>query len=252
MDRLIRVAAVALTTLLVLASCGDDEGTTDEEASGSAEAVEVGEEYVRALGGEDGRSFDDAIVLTAAGSVADGYARHTEAVNAIRVEAGEVPEAREVTVEGDTVVVTFTTADGSIIDTDWSDFEIDGEGLLTDFTIDGQSLDDRLVVGGEPVVTDDVAVTVVSAFELVTNDSPVVVVEIDNGSDRAYSPREIDYVAPDGTVEPTAPSDGAAIVPAGADNRLLLIFGSAPFGGDVVIRGDLGGTGIEHELPLST
>lgn len=243
-----------LAGALALGACGGDDDSTSDgaedgtDASTGTEELAVGEEYLRALA--DG-SFDHMIELSAPGSVADRYARHTQALLEIQIDAGETLEQREVTVAGETAIVAFMPPGASAIRTEWTDFTIDREGRLVSFTIDGVSLDDRLVADGEPVQTGDVTAKVVSAFELVTNDSPVVIVELSNQGDGDYRLLAAEYAALDGAVETTGPTADGFVVPAGASNRVALVFGTAEFGGTVVLQGEQGDTLLEHELPLS-
>lgn len=90
----------------------------------------------------------------------------------------------------------------------------------------------------------------VCAFELVTNDSPVVIVEIRNAGDAPYRLRDAVYVS-DGTRVTSAPSRGGLIVPAGATKRAALVFGTAPFGGSLTLEGSAAGDRFELSLPLT-
>ena len=248
------MVAVLLAGTMAVAACGGDDSSTAADAGGDTvesagpEELAVGEQYLQALA--DG-SFEQMIGISAPGSVADLYARHTQALYEIQIDAGETPEEREVTVADETVTVAFTPPGAAAVRTEWTDFTLDREGDLVSFTIDGVALDDRLFVDGEPVRTGDVTAEVVSAFELVSNDSPVVIVELTNQGDGDYRLLAAEYEAPDGTVEPTGPTGDGLVVPSGASNRVALVFGTAEFGGTVILQGEQGDTLLEHELPLS-
>ena len=131
------------------------------------------------------------------------------------------------------------------------DFTLDDEGRLVDFTIDDEPLDDRLLVDGPSTTVAGVKARVVSAFELVSNDSPVVVVEIDNGGRGRFRLVDADYTAPDGLVFTTSPSGGGLVVPRGTTSRAVLAFATARFGGTVTLHGAVGEAPVEIALPLT-
>lgn len=262
------VAAAVALLVLAAGACGgsDGDGAADPGAAatgssttapGSAEAVAIAERYLGSLTGDGGPDTDAMVALSAPGSVAERYAVHTGALAEIQIASGEDPESGTVSVDGDTVTVTFSGAGGPPVETTWTDFTIDGHSRLDDFTINGVSLDDRLIVGGESDTTARVTATITSAFELVTNDSPVVIVEIQNGSRREYRLRHTLYATgPDEADQASGsdPSGEGLIVAPGATERAALIFGSAPFGGTVTLVGELGGSRgvpVRQELSLA-
>ena len=240
-------------------SGGEDAGGSTTTADGAATAttvdpaaVDVAEQYLEALTADGGPDLEAMTALSAPDSVAENYAVHTAAVAEAQAASGEPTAGGEVRVEGDTVIATLLGSSGATVDTTWADFTLDDDGLLVDFTIDGVALDDRLVVGGASDTVDDITIAVASAFELVTNDSPVVIIEIDNGAGGAYRLRGATYEAPDGTtVSSSSPAGRGLLVRAGATNRALLVFATAPFGGTLTLTGITGGATLTHELPLT-
>lgn len=250
-----RLCSLMLVATLVAASCGGDGDngagdTTRTPGASGTEALSVGESYARAFAREGDRSLEDMLALVSPGSVADLHARHTLALSEIQTASGETPETAAVSLEGDTVVVELTPTGGSPTRTEWSDFEIDDDGLLTGFMIDGVALEGRLVGSGEPTEVDGVGAHVVSGFQLVTSGRPIVIVEIANGSDAAYVVVRATYRAPDGAELATGPSGDALGVPPGGSNRVALLFDEADFGGSITLNGDLDGSPVRHELAI--
>lgn len=259
MRRRAAVTGAVVMLVLIAGGCGGSDDAADTTSTTVAvattvdpAAVGVAEQYLEALTADDGPDVDTMTELSAPGSVAEKYAVHTAALADLQAAAGEPASGGEVRVEGDTVIATLVGSGGATVDTTWSDFTLDDDGLLVDFTINGVALDDRLVVGGASDTVDGVTISVVSAFELVTNDSPVVILQIDNGGDGPYRLRGASYEAPDGATVTSTPDEGRGlVVGAGASNRVLLVFATAPFGGTLTLDGTLAGAPVTHELPLT-
>ena len=264
MRRRAAVSGAVVVLVLIAGGCGgsDDDGGDDAGDRTSSTvavattvdpaAVGVAEQYLEALTADDGPDVETMTELSAPDSVAERYAVHTAALAELQAAAGEPASGGEVRVEGDTVIATLVGSGGATVDTTWADFTLDDDGLLVDFTINGTALDDRLVVDGASDTVDDVTIAVVSAFELVTNDSPVIILEIENGSDGPYRLRGASYEAPDGATVTSNPDQGRGlVVPAGGVNRVLLIFAPAPFSGTLTLDGALSGAPVTHELPLT-
>lgn len=257
------VAGAVLVVALTAGGCSSGGGDADDAAGSTTTAeastttvdpaaVDVAEQYLEALTAADGPDVDAMTALSAPDSVAENYAVHTAALAELQAAAGEPVGGGEVRVEGDTVIATLVGSGGATVDTTWADFTLDDNGLLVDFTINGVALDDRLVVDGASDTVDDVTIAVVSAFELVTNDSPVVILEIDNGGAGPYRLRGASYEAPDGTTVTSSPDEGRGlVVPAGGTNRALLIFAPAPFAGTLTLEGAIAGAPLTHELTLT-
>lgn len=244
--------------LIVLSGCGSGGGSSDgttTTAGGAtttvdAAGLDVGRRYVEAVAADGGPDTDAMVALSAPGSIAEDYAVHLGAVADVQAAAGEPIDQGEVTVEGDKVFLRLDGTGGVIVDTRWSDFTLDDQGRLVDFTIDDESLDDRLLVDGASETVRGVTASVVSAFELVSNDSPVVVVEIDNGGRGRFRLAGADYTAPDGLTGNTTPAGAGLIVPRGATKRAVLAFPRAAFGGTITLHGALGEAPLEIALPL--
>lgn len=256
---LVMAAALALGALL--AGCSGDDGesgaTTTTAPPGSEDlgdsgeaALAAGEEYLTALTAEGTPDIDAMVALSAPGSVAERYAVHTGALTEVQGPSGDEAEPGALRIEGDTLVVTLTASDGSTVDTTWGDFTLDDEGLLDSFTINDTELDDRLIVDGDSDTVAGVTASVVSAFELVTNDSPVVVIEIENAADAPYRMRGAVYVADGERVTSVPGENGALVVPAGETARALLVFAAAPFGGTLTMEGAVAGDRFELSLLL--
>lgn len=254
-----RVAAVGLVAVgLVLVGCGSGGGgsSSDDTVATTTTAadrggLEVGRQYVEAVAAEGGPDTEAMAALSAPGSIAEQYAVHLGAVADVQGAAGEPLDQGEVTVEGDKVFLRLDGTGGVIVDTRWSDFTLDDQGRLVDFTIDDEPLDDRLLVDGPSTTVAGVKARVVSAFELVSNDSPVVVVEIDNGGRGRFRLVDADYTSPDGLVFTTSPSGGGLVVPRGTTSRAVLAFATAAFGGTVTLHGAVGEAPVEITLPLT-
>jgi len=257
--RVARVVAAIGTAgaLVVLPACGSDGGGTSDGTAATTTTVvdgaglEVGRQYVEAMAADGGPDTEAMVALSAPGSIADDYAVHLGALADVQEAAGEPVDQGEVTVEGDKVFLRLEGTGGVIVDTRWSDFTLDDQGRLVDFTIDDEPLDDRLVVGGASDAVRGVTATVVSAFELVSNDSPVVVVEIKNDGRGRYRLVSADYTAPDGVTGDTTPVGQGLVVPRGATSRAVLAFPRAAFGGTVTLHGAAGESPLEIALPLT-
>ena len=253
------LAGLGLLVALLASGCGSDGGgsssdgaaatTTAAEVDGAG--LEVGREYVEGVAADGGPDTEAMVALSAPGSVAEDYAVHLGAVADVQEAAGESLDQGEVTVEGDQVLLRLETQGGAVVDTRWADFTLDDQGRLVDFTIDDEPLDDRLVVDGASATVRGVTASVVSAFQLVSNDSPVVVVEIENAGAARFRLVGADYEAPDQTRVSSTPSGGGLVVPPDATNRAVLAFATAPFGGTVTLLGAVGGAPLELELPLT-
>lgn len=255
-----KVVGVGLVVALALAGCGSGGGSSDGTTTSATSAtsttvdaagLEVGRDYVEAIAADGGPDTDAMVALSAPGSIAADYAVHLGAVADVQEAAGEPIDQGEVSVEGDQVFLRLEGTGGVVVDTRWSTFTLDGDGRLVDFTIDDEPLDDRLVVDGASETVQDVTASVVSAFQLVSNDSPVVVVEIENGGRGRFRLGRGVYAAPDGTEVTSTPSGGGLVVPAGATNRAVLAFATAPFGGTVTLYGAAGEAPVEIALPLT-
>lgn len=253
------LSGLGLLVALLASGCGSDGGgsSSDDSTATTTTVVdgaglEVGREYLEAVAADDGPDTDAMVALSVPGSVAEDYAAYLGAVADVQRASGEPLDQGEVTVEDDQVLLRLEGQGGAVVVTRWSDFTLDDQGRLVDFTIDGEALDERLVVDGASDTADGVTASVVAAFELVSNDSPVVVVEIENAGDARFRLVGARYEASDGTRVTSAPSGGGLVVPPGATNRAALAFATAPFGGTVTLQGVVGGeTPVEMELPLT-
>ncbi|MCB1004201.1 MAG: hypothetical protein KDB35_08440 [Acidimicrobiales bacterium] len=258
----VRAAVAVVAVVVAAAGCGGGDDAAPADGPGAAEATtpvagarasHFLSDYLAAMAADGGPDTDAMAELTAPGSVAERYARHLGAVADVQRAAGEPAEQGTATVEGDGVLLRLEPAGGGDpVELTWADFTLDEDGRLVDFTIDGETLDDRLVVDGASDTVDGVTATVTSAFELVSNDSPLVVVEIDNGGAGRLRLVGADYEAPDGRVLTTSPSDRGLVVPRGATNRVILAFARAPFGGTVTLHAVVGGDApLDIDLPLT-
>lgn len=256
------VAGAVVVVALVAAGCSSDGGGGDDAAGSTTDpsgtpttvdpaAVDVARRYLEALTAAGGPDLEAMTAVSAPDSVAERYAVHTAAVAEVQAASGEAAGGGEVRVDGDTVIATLVGSSGSSIDTTWADFTLDDEGRLVDFTIDGTPLGDRLLVGGASDTVADVTISVASAFELISNDSPVVVLDVDNGASGPYRLRGATYEAPDGTSVSSSPDGRGLLVHAGTTSRALLVFATAPFGGSLTLSGVVGGTTVTHDLPLT-
>lgn len=262
--RVARVVAAIGTAgaLVVLPACGDGGspggtvGTTTTAAAtattaADAPGLEVGRQYVEALAADGGPDTEAMVALSAPGSIAEDYAVHLGALAEVQAAAGEPIDQGEVTVDDGKVFLRLEGQGGVIVDIRWADFTLDDEGRLVDFTLDDEPLDDRLLVGGATASARGVTATVVSAFELVSNDSPVVVVEIENGGRGRFRLAGADYTAPDGVTVDTGPVGDGLVVPRGATSRAVLAFPRAAFGGTVTLNGAVGESPVEIAVPLT-
>jgi len=256
-----RAVGAVLVLGLLVTGCGSGGGddAADEGSATTVTSVEVDPdvmavagEYLEALTDDSGPDTVAMATASAPGSVAERYATHLGALDAIQVASGEQREQASVTVDGGTATVTLTPAGAEEgVDTTWADFTVDDEGRLDSFTINGVALDDRLIVGGDSDTTDGVEAALVSAFQLASSDRPVVIVEFDNGADGRYRLSEAIYVAPDGTEGSSVPGGRGLLVPAGEENRAALVFEAAPLGGTLTLVGTLGGAPLRQDLALA-
>ena len=154
----VRAAVAVVAVVVAAAGCGGGDDAAPADGPGAAEAtttvaaadpLAVGADYLAAMAADGGPDTDAMAELTAPGSVAERYARHLGAVADVQRAAGEPAEQGTATVEGDGVLLRLEPAGGGDpVELTWADFTLDEDGRLVDFTIDGETLDDRLVVDG--------------------------------------------------------------------------------------------------------
>lgn len=257
------LTAAALAALVAVSGCSgsktspaeDDEGeaqqmsseastssTTEtsestEEAAGS-EDLPTDEDlqvFVEAIASNDVAAAEDARSLAVEGSVADAYLTYQAHVAQALVDAGMANMASETvesTDEGFEICLESEPEDCST----FADFA-GSDGKVQNFTVDGKSLDDRLIVSdGSPVVGDQGAeVTPVVAYKAASNDTLTVGFDLAS-SESPIMHNTVSYRGPDGRQSDSSNSVGAFDL--GADSMASQVesFPGAELGGELIIE----------------
>jgi hypothetical protein len=255
---------VVSAALFVAAGCGDD-GVAVTEATDSPEdtatntttttVVEdpsaAAEDYFRAFASSRDPEIEQMERLSEPGSRAHAYAVHQIAV--VRSSA-QLEDPAEITVNEDTIDLRSLDENGEPYTTTYGDFEVDPDsGKLVNFTVNGESLESRLVVGGQPASANGITVSPVSAYETITSDRLWVVVDVSNAAGQPFASavHQADYVNRDGSQQTAAEYAGPDEIQAGATATNLMIFNSSSPGGTLFFEGYLDDFGTEVRVEVA-
>jgi hypothetical protein len=234
------VAVIAVVS--AVAACADSAGDDDAllEPSQEAEEAEGGVHpaafaYMAAFGTRDARAMEQMRPFASPGSPADLYA--TYQIQRARAFPEEPPEDVEARRDG-TVQACISPPNGAQDCAVYADFRLDADERLESFTIDGLTIDGRLVGQGDTVVADGVQATLASAYrsgegsvwafvDLVNDRETGIVVAGDASA----------YVMPDGARTP--PHEGVRpgpTIPPGETGTVVLRFDDSALGGSLDLR----------------
>jgi len=152
-------------------------------------------QYFSALFGPDAAGRDKAVELAAPGSIAHAYAVHLAAYMAIqraegggqqpnrvrcsasKVETGKAPEKSK----NPPVTYSITALTGT---STYARFATDANGKLTNFTVNGSSLDGSIIEGTAPAVEAlGAGIRVVSAYQVAGSGDLYVILELTGSPD---------------------------------------------------------------------
>jgi hypothetical protein len=253
--------------MAVAAGCSGDDGVEVTEATDGADETVAStttpivddpsagaEAYMRAFSTNDPTEMQAMIRQSEPGSPARAYAIHQQASVAAFPQQ-DPPDT--VSVNEDTIDLEATPNEGEPYTTTYGDFEVDPDsGRLVSFSVNGESLDGRIVVGGQPVSSNGVTVTPVSAYRTVTGDVLNVNVEVANGTDGPFSAGagNSSYVNADGSQVQTTYWGGPNDVQAGANAAFSIDFERSDLGGTLFYSGFLDDfrTEASFQVPFPT
>ncbi len=269
MNRVLALRVLVALSLAFVSSCSRDEGpattegtdppaatakslTTTTLAERVAERDAVVRGYFEAFATADPEKMSAMVDFAEPGSIAHLYAIHQTATTRAFRDAGGPMLPDRITFRGDEVekcsVESETCGIGANFTTD------PDSGLLTGFTVDGQSLEGRLLGGsGQATSGADAQFTLVSAYKSIQANSLYVVVDVENGPNPLdISPWSAEYVTPDGRQVTASDGVGPAELRPGAKATYLVIFDGADLGGTLYMGGysERGQSEFEVELPL--
>lgn len=220
---MVRAFGVALVLVLAAVSCGDDSGEAGDATTTTAGVVDSVEAYFEALANPDSDQMVVAEQYAAPGSHADGYAvTIAEMYPADGYSWVGLFLPPSVSVTGEAAAECFPDPVdlygwgsepppppsepaepgepfGGERCFDIDDTDVDDDGLLTGFTVDGNELIERLAPGGEPIESERVSFTLIGGYQDGIGTLHVVV-EIANNSESRFIHQENrdPYVDPDG------------------------------------------------------
>jgi len=173
------------------------------------------------------------VELTASDSLARRYVEHQVAALSVLPEQ---PIGRVDDSTSNEVVVCDPTPTGGQCRT-FGNFAVGADGLLTEFDIDGQSLQGRLLTGGRSGIDGSVAVSVVSAYLTIPANELVVVIDVTNHANDVALINGFAAVHRSSTgaeFEVTSVLGADEVAP-GVSSRAILVFGGGTIGGVLTV-----------------
>lgn len=246
-------------TFLLLSGCsssGDGPAveTVDTPSSGSSfsaspspspsptpspSAQESARLYIEALASTDATEVAQMVSLAEPGTVAQRYGAHRAALTeADRAAGGGALSGAVITEEGGGFEVCDAAApDDCLV---FADFEAVASGKLVSFTIDGKSIESRLLGPGKkaPVTAGKVRMNLLSAYRSVQTGALTVTVDVANKSDGeiTVATYEAAYVTSDGRQSMTSGQIGLTDLQAGASAPVAITFDAADVGGTMTVE----------------
>lgn len=230
------VTLVVLAIAVLVGGCGSDDSADDPSSTDSTTAPGLSDAalvaYFEAVASYDPTLLAEARGSAQPGSNADHYAGYLQAFATAAIEGGSPIEASDVErVDGGFRACGGTGAPTSCVT--WADIE-SAEDAVVDFTVDGQSLDERLVAGDGSLIEADDLATVEFLYSYKSPQSGTQFVAVLVSAEAAALRIDGDratYRVPGGRGYPSAGAWGAASVDAGASATVVLPFEDAPTGG---------------------
>ena len=235
--RIVALVAALVLSGPALTSCGGDDPVSPATDGPSADqalppAADV-EAYFAAVASYDPALLANAVDDTEPGSVAAMYAGYLTELSQAAIDGGDPVPGAEITATADGYKACGGNG-GPQDCVEWAGFQGHG-GKLIDFTINGTSLDDRLVAGdGSPESAGGLAtVTMDYAYQSVQSDDLFVVVEVDATEDVTIRSDAATYQPPDGSKVGPDRYVGRTGAPGGSTATVVLVFSQMQVGGTV-------------------
>jgi hypothetical protein len=254
-----KIVGVVFATVVLGAGCAGDDGS-DDVATTSTQMPSLLPEgvgrYVEMLGQRQPGGMEQMLQLSAEGSPAHLYARHHIASR--RLMGGGAAATVEVSGERARSCGGMVEGDGRATDAclDLTGFDVDDEGLVVDFDVNGTPVGGRIVAGDPAGVSHDAGVTVTVDTALRTTAGTLVAsLQVANleGHYLDLVDDQWAYAPPDGAVvdEPAELVGRAADVPPGATSGVLAVFDQAALGGTLTfVARAVEGEEIRVEVPV--
>ena len=232
-----RTLLALATSAALLSACSDGtEGATTTDGTGSqTETAGSGlpseddvEAYFQAAAMYDVVALDRAVELAEEGSVAEAYATYLLGYANAAMDGG-VPLSGSLV---DRTADGYGSCDGGDCVT-WGNIE-GRDGKLVDFTVNGESLEERITAGiGERVAAGELAhVTMLSAYQSVTSGDLHVVAEVRSGdAPIKIGLYEATYRSPEGRESKAAEFVGPPSLAPGSMATVVVSFPNAAVGG---------------------
>ncbi len=261
--RLARWGPLALVAVLVVAGCRSDEPSGSPITSSTlppptTSAPGASGNYVdRFFAGLAAQSEAGGTAMVAAaspGSPAELYARHLMAMRSV---LGDGTPA-QVTRSSSQIRLCHTPAgpEQNVDCVVYDDVDTDDEGRISEFSIAGTAITDRIAGRGTVVTSERITVEQVSAYRSPASATLIVTIEIDNGGQGEVEvfPFAATYRPFNGG--PALEADGAwgsSRVAAGSAQQVAMQFADEDFGGLLLLTGwTEGGIGVSFPLRIST
>jgi len=219
----------------------------DAEAEGGVPTAVFA--YMAAFKSRDATAMEQMRAFASPGSPADLYASYQ--IQRARAFPQEPPDDVEARTDG-TVKACTSQPNGSQDCAIYSDFQLDADGRLQSFSIDGLTIEGRLAGTGDPVVADGVTATLSAAYR---SGQGSVWVFVDLVNDRnagiVVAGDASPYVTPDGGQ--TMPAEGVErgpTIPPHETGTVVLRFDSSEIGGSLDLKVLTDDAGTEIVLPV--
>ena len=232
-----------LSTTIAESSPSTTEATSDSEADSSNVRA-----YFEALATSDVKGIAAAIDLTEPESPASYYAIYQTELQRLGV-TGSDPATVEA--DGDVITLCETSEDEQTC-YEYSDFTVNDDGLLVNFSVNEVPLTDRLGAAGAPATAAGVTAQVAVAYDTANGDL-ILLVDVKNDSSVAFSPSGSGtaYVGADGRQAPTQTGLTSDVL-AGASAYDAVLVEGGERGGKLTYAGFLDDDSFTNvELPLA-
>ncbi|MEP7016731.1 MAG: hypothetical protein ABI899_01770 [Actinomycetota bacterium] len=208
----------------------------------SASVIALGravKSYGQALAATAPASVREGLKLTAPNSAAYRYLEHMASMSEVPAEALPTAPPLAALPVGEDGFKFCTIPSNDFSCNTYSDFTVNQDGKLVDFTIDKQPVGPRLtVVSGQPVTVGDVKFTLMSAYRSIASSVLVVSVKVESGAEAiTTNPRQWSYRGPDGKQATAVDSSRATLVIARSHVIVGMNLGMAKTGGYLTLSG---------------
>ncbi len=235
-------AAAVVAACLVLTGCGDSDDKPDSGTDGAgqgSDALPSDDEltaYFSAIASRDADQLEAAVSLAEPGSIAHTYAGYSLAVAHASLDGGAPAPSGELA-EIDDGYRGCEQVDGGESCVTWSDLE-GADGKLVSFTIDGESLDERLTSGtGETVESGGlVSAELLYAYRSVQSEDLFILAEVHSDAEAvSIAGSEATYLDETGQEVSAERTFGAVQLPADSDATVAVVFDGAAPGGVLTV-----------------